>query len=91
MTRTLYTNRISWAKAFALFQFNARIQSIQNVESFNSIIKKSLNNISTLCDIEETIDKRYKEEVKYCKLTDIKSLHMTIGLSHLFFSIFFKC
>jgi hypothetical protein len=34
----------------------------QSVESFNSIIKKSLNNASTLCDIEEAIDKRHKEE-----------------------------
>jgi hypothetical protein len=83
MTRTLYTNRISWAKAFAPFQFNAGIQSTQSVESFNSIIKKSFNNASTLCNIEEAIDKRHEEEVRYCKLTNIKSLHMTIGLPHL--------
>ncbi|PKC53438.1 hypothetical protein RhiirA1_404320, partial [Rhizophagus irregularis] len=83
MTRALYANRISWAKAFAPFQFNAGIQSTQSVESFNSIIKKSLNNASSLCDIEEAIDKRHEEEIRYCKLTDIKSLHTTIGLPHL--------
>ncbi|PKK58495.1 hypothetical protein RhiirC2_796203, partial [Rhizophagus irregularis] len=54
-----------------------------SVESFNSIIKKSLNNASSLCDIEEAIDKRHEKEIRYCKLTDIKSLHTTIGLPHL--------
>ncbi|CAB5359713.1 unnamed protein product [Rhizophagus irregularis] len=37
----------------------------------------------SLCDIEEAIDKRHEEEIRYCKLTDIKSLHTTIGLPHL--------
>ncbi len=32
MTRTLYTNKISWAKAYTPFQFNAGIQSTQSVE-----------------------------------------------------------
>uniref|UniRef100_U9TXH1 MULE transposase domain-containing protein n=1 Tax=Rhizophagus irregularis (strain DAOM 181602 / DAOM 197198 / MUCL 43194) TaxID=747089 RepID=U9TXH1_RHIID len=83
MTRALYANRISWTKVFASFQFNAGIQNTQSVESFNSIIKKSLNNASSLCDIEEAIDKRHEEEIKYCKLTDIKSLYTTIGFPHL--------
>ncbi|RGB28494.1 hypothetical protein C1646_767751 [Rhizophagus diaphanus] len=61
---------------------------MQSVESFNSIIKKSLNNASTLCDIEKAINKRHKEEVRYCKLTNIKALHTTIGLSHLSSQIF---
>src|SRR6266542_6267430 len=69
MTRTLYTNKISWAKAYTPFQFNAGIQSTQSVESFNSI--------------EEAIDKRHEEEARYCKLMDIKALHTTIGLPHL--------
>jgi hypothetical protein len=33
MARTLYANRISWAKAYMPFQFNAGIQSSQSVES----------------------------------------------------------
>src|SRR5437763_82191 len=70
MTRALYANRVSWAKAYTPFQFNASIQSTQSVESFNGIIKKSLNSSSTLCDIEKTIDKRHEEEARYCKLTD---------------------
>jgi len=41
MTKTLYVNRISWAKCYTPFQFNAGIQSTQSVESFNAIIKKS--------------------------------------------------
>ncbi|CAG8673550.1 19883_t:CDS:2 [Racocetra fulgida] len=55
MTKKLYINRISWAKAYAPFQFNAGIQSTQSVESFNSIIKKSLNNASTLCEVEKDL------------------------------------
>src|SRR5207249_9620589 len=72
MTRTLYNNRISWAKAYLLSQFNAGIQSTQSVESFNSIIKKSLNSASTLCDVEEAINKRHEQETRYCQLTNIR-------------------
>ena len=82
MTR-LYTNRISWAKACLPFQFNAGIQSTQSVESFNNIIKKSLNSASTLCDVEEAIDKRHEEEMRYCQLTNIKAQYTTIGLPHI--------
>jgi hypothetical protein len=83
MVRTLYANRISWAKAYTPYQFNAGIQSTQSVESFNNIIKKSLNNASTLCDIEEAINKRHEEEMNYCKLVDIKAKFTTIGLPHI--------
>ena len=83
MTRTLYNNRISWAKAYLPSQFNAGIQSTQSVESFNSIIKKSLNSASTLCDVEEAINKRHEQETRYCQLTNIREQHTTIGLPHL--------
>lgn len=83
MSRTLYNNRISWAKAYLPFQFNAGIQSTQSVESFNSIIKKSLNSASTLCDVEEAINKRHEQETQYCQLTNIREQHTTIGLPHL--------
>jgi hypothetical protein len=83
MTRALYTNRISWAKAYTPFQFNAGIQSTQGVESFNGIIKKAVNNASTLCDVEKAIDKRHQEEIQYCQLTDLKAKYTTIGLPHL--------
>ncbi|PKY59134.1 hypothetical protein RhiirA4_481628 [Rhizophagus irregularis] len=46
-----------YSKAYMPFQFNSNIQSTQNVESFNGIIKRSLNSASTLCDIAKTIDK----------------------------------
>jgi len=73
MTRTLYNNRISWAKAYLPSQFNAGIQSTQSVESFNSIIKKFLNSASTLYDVEEAINKRHKQETRYCQLTNIRN------------------
>ena len=83
MTRTLYANRISWAKTYTPSQFNAGIQSTQSVESFNNIIKTFLNNASTLCDVEEAINKRYEKEMQYCKLVDIKAKYTTIGLPHI--------
>ena len=83
MTRALYCNRTSWAKAYMPFQFNGGIQSTQSVESFNDIIKRSLNSASTLCDVAETIDKRHQEEFKYCQLTDLKAKYTPIGLPHL--------
>ncbi|CAG8662539.1 13577_t:CDS:10 [Gigaspora margarita] len=83
MFKKLYANRFSLAKAYTLFQFNTGIQSTQSIESFNNIIKKSLNSASTLCELEEAIDKRHEEENRYCKLTDLKSQHTTIGLPHI--------
>jgi hypothetical protein len=82
ITRTLYANRASWVQAYTPFQFNAGIQSTQSVGSFNSIIKKSLNSASILCDVEEAINKRHKED-KYCKLIDIKAQYTTISLPHI--------
>ena len=82
MTRTLYSTRISWARAYTPFQFNAGIQSTQSVESFNGIIKRSLNASSTLCDVEVAIDKRHREEEKYCQL-NLKAKYTTVGLPHL--------
>ncbi|EXX67011.1 hypothetical protein RirG_118290 [Rhizophagus irregularis DAOM 197198w] len=83
ITRILYNNRISWAKAYMPFQFNGGIQSTQSVESFNGIIKRSLNSINTLCEVEEAINKRHEEEIRYCQLTDLKAKYTTVGLSHL--------
>ena len=83
MNKALYANRLSWARSYSPFQFNAGIQSTQSVESFNVIIKKSLNNTSSLCDVEKAIDKRFEEEIRYCKLINIKAKYTTIGLPHL--------
>ena len=83
MTKTLYANRISWAKCYIPFQFNAGIQSTQSVESFNAIIKKALNSASTLCDVEKAIDKRHEQKSQYCKLIDIKAQQTTVELPHL--------
>ncbi|CAG8845476.1 25575_t:CDS:2, partial [Gigaspora margarita] len=83
MSKKLYTNRFSWAKAYIPFKFNTSIQSTQSIESFNNIIKKSLNNASSLCEVKKVIDKRYEQEIRYCKLTDIKAQYKSIGLPHI--------
>ncbi|KAF0560709.1 protein far1-related sequence 5-like [Gigaspora margarita] len=83
MIRTLYPNRFSWAKSYAPFQFNAGIQSTQSIESFNGIIKKSLNNASTLCDIEKAIKKRLEDESQHNKLVDLKAHYAISGLPYI--------
>jgi hypothetical protein len=83
MTRTLYSNRLSWAKSYSPFQFNAGVQSTQSVESFNAVIKKAVNSASTLCDVEKAINKRHETESQYCKLVDLKAQQTTVGLPHL--------
>ena len=90
MMRALYPNRSSWAKSYLPFQFNAGIQSTQSVESFNALIKKSLNSASTLCDIEKAINKRHEDEFQYCKLVDLKAQQTTVGLPHLSSQFFSK-
>ncbi|EXX52527.1 hypothetical protein RirG_252220 [Rhizophagus irregularis DAOM 197198w] len=88
MTKVLYPNRSSWVKAYTSFQFNISIQSTQSVESFNAIIKKTLNSASNLCKIENTIDKRHEDEFQYCKLANLKAYQITVGLPHLSSQIF---
>ncbi|CAB4399477.1 unnamed protein product [Rhizophagus irregularis] len=90
MMRALYPNRSSWAKSYLPFQFNAGIQSTQSVESFNALIKKSLNSASTLCDIEKAINRRHEDEFQYCKLVDLKAQQTTVGLPHLSSQFFSK-
>lgn len=90
MMRALYPNRSSWAKSYLPFQFNAGIQSTQSVESFNALIKKSLNSASTLCDIKKAINRRHEDEFQYCKLVDLKAQQTTVGLSHLSSQFFSK-
>ncbi|CAG8772148.1 16821_t:CDS:2, partial [Gigaspora margarita] len=55
MIKKLYANQISWAKAYVPLQFNAGIQSTQSVKLFNAIIKKSLNNTSTLWKVKKEL------------------------------------
>jgi transposase-like protein len=83
MTRVLYTCRSSWARSYAPFQFNGGIQSTQSVESFNAVIKKAVNSASTLCEVEKAINKKHEDELRYCKLVDLKAQQMTVGLPHL--------
>ncbi|CAG8832579.1 6801_t:CDS:2, partial [Gigaspora margarita] len=83
MFKKLYTNRSSWAQTYILFQFNADIQSTQSIESFNNIIKKFLNSSSTLCELEEEMNKKHEQKSRYCKLVDIKAQYTTIGLLHI--------
>ncbi|CAG8741804.1 41903_t:CDS:2, partial [Gigaspora margarita] len=83
MSKKLYANRSSWAQDYTPFQFNAGIQSTKSIESFNNIIKRSLNSSSMLCELEEGINKRHEQESRYCKLVDFKAQHTTIGLPHI--------
>ncbi|CAG8826823.1 18732_t:CDS:2, partial [Gigaspora margarita] len=48
----------------------------------------SLNNASTLCEVEKVINKRHEAEIRYCKLTDIKAQHSIIGLPHILSKFF---
>lgn len=88
MAKALYPNHSSWVKSYLPFQFNGGIQSTQSVESFNAIIKKAVNRPSTLCDVGKAIDKRHKNESKYCQLVDLKAFQTTVGIPHLSLQFF---
>ncbi|CAG8704302.1 5390_t:CDS:2 [Funneliformis caledonium] len=51
----LYSCREDWVLCFTHHAFNAEIQSIQYVESYNSIIKNNVNRSSSLTELEHTI------------------------------------
>ena len=57
----LYPCRESWVLCFTHRAFNAGIQSIQRVESYNAIIKNNINGTSTFLELERTIEKLLKK------------------------------
>ncbi|CAG8643034.1 2464_t:CDS:2, partial [Racocetra fulgida] len=75
-------------KFFTSCKFNAGVQSTQNVESFNGIIKKALNSANTLCDVKRIINKRHEDDSQYSRLIDLKDQYMTIGLSYILSQFF---
>ncbi|CAG8744464.1 15521_t:CDS:1, partial [Funneliformis mosseae] len=66
----LYPYRKAWVLCFTHCAFNARIQNIQYVESYNSIIKNNVNGSSSLTELEYTIERLLAKENKFIKLNE---------------------
>ncbi|PKK67610.1 hypothetical protein RhiirC2_783313 [Rhizophagus irregularis] len=67
------------------FQFNTGIQSSQNVESFNAIIKRSLNSTSTLCEnsLYNTSDNNFKKDIIDKPQVMLKAILNDIDISNI--------
>ncbi|KAF0443225.1 protein far1-related sequence 5-like [Gigaspora margarita] len=58
----------SWAHAFTSRYFTAGVQSTSHNEGENSTLKRLFGSSSlSLCELFEALEKRYQEEVDYCK------------------------
>ncbi|CAG8654751.1 5269_t:CDS:2, partial [Gigaspora rosea] len=65
LQRVLYTNKESWAKAFVLKLFTARMSSTFRVESYNAKIKRLIfNSNTTLLELAEKLSVCILEEDK---------------------------
>ncbi|PKC63175.1 hypothetical protein RhiirA1_464112 [Rhizophagus irregularis] len=53
--------------------------------------QSTLNSVSNLCEIGNTIDKRHENELQYCKLVNLKAYQTTVGLPHLLSQFFSSC
>ncbi|CAG8631781.1 13841_t:CDS:1 [Funneliformis mosseae] len=70
LQRYLYLYREAWVLCFTYHVFNARIQSTQRVESYNSIIKNNVNGLSSLTELKHTIERLLAKESKFIKLNE---------------------
>ncbi|CAG8672713.1 7752_t:CDS:2 [Cetraspora pellucida] len=66
----LYECREAWALCFIHCAFNAGVQSTQHVESYNAIIKKNVNESSSLLELERTIEKLLTKESHFVHLNE---------------------
>src|SRR5207248_573409 len=65
LKRMLGTDVISWTLYYIHRSFNAGIQSIQHVESYNSLIKQSVKSSSTLLELDAHIQFLLDREKKF--------------------------
>jgi len=72
LQRQLYPAREAWALCFTHQAFNAGIQSTQRVESYNAIFKDSLSAVSSLVDVEKTIERFLAKESRYQRVNEVK-------------------
>src|SRR6266542_4882217 len=81
LKRALGVDVTSWALCYTYRSFNAGIQSTQRVESYNSLIKRSVRTSTTLFELDEQIQIQLDREEQYERLG--KQIHQnpTVGLS----------
>lgn len=72
MQRQLYPTREAWALCFTHKAFNAGIQSTQRVESYNAIFKENLSGVSSLVDVERTVERLLGKESRYQRVNEVK-------------------
>ncbi|CAG8836067.1 7770_t:CDS:2, partial [Racocetra persica] len=68
----LWKSRQSWAKIYVLTTFCARMQSTQQVESTNGLIKAEVGAKTTLLNLGKAIQIKLECEAQHQQLSDIK-------------------
>ncbi|CAG8658331.1 8607_t:CDS:2, partial [Scutellospora calospora] len=66
----LYQCWETWALCFTHCAFNAGIQSMQRVESYNRIIKENINRNSSLLELEDAIERLIVKESQFVKFNE---------------------
>jgi hypothetical protein len=72
LQRQLYPTREAWALCFTHKAFNAGIQSTQRVESYNAIFKENLSRVSSLIDVERTVERFLEKESRFQRVNEVK-------------------
>ena len=77
--KKLYESKKSWARCFTTQVFNAGIQSTQRVECYNNIIKKCVNQSSSLIKLYNVIQERLDQENKYSRSQETLTFNNSYG------------
>ena len=80
LKRALGVDVTGWALCYTYRSFNARIQSTQYVESYNSLIKRSVRTSTILFELDEQIQIQLDRKEQYERLGEQIHQNPTVGL-----------
>ncbi|CAG8766591.1 9746_t:CDS:2, partial [Cetraspora pellucida] len=69
----LYYCREAWVLCFIHHAFNADVQSTQHVESYNAKIKNCVNELSSVLELEQSVEKLLEKESCFVHLNETMS------------------
>ncbi len=83
LERTLGVDVTGWALCFTHRLFNAGIQSTQRVESYNSLIKKSVKSSTTLFELDTQIQLQLDKEEQFERQEEQNNQNPTVSLPNI--------
>ncbi|CAG8581866.1 18902_t:CDS:2, partial [Racocetra fulgida] len=78
LERQLYSCRKTWALCYMHRSFNTGVQTTQQVESYNNIIKRHVNGTSFLFELSNVIERLLIKEDRYQRFNEVEGVLLNI-------------